>query len=132
MGFKSLTILLVFMTAQAYSLSEPSSCLALSKQLNAMAEAQESLLSSMVKKNDALAGTLDQYAQDFSERGNRLRKVDITSLRKSASAFRNHTSRELTLVGKFNKASKDLIEKVHQCLAKENVKESSKDQISQN
>ncbi len=80
-----------------------------------MHRAQTQLLESMVHKNESMASTLDQYAQNFSQQ-NKVRKADVVSLRKSAMAFRNHEGREQKLVQRFEKKTGELVEMIASCL----------------
>lgn len=97
--------------------TEKVSCLHLIQQLRAMEKAQQSLLTTMVGKNDAMATTLDQYARNFETSGRRLQKSDVVSLKRSAQAFRRHGDREMGLVVRFEKSSEELISKVESCLS---------------
>jgi hypothetical protein len=104
------------------SVSETSSCNQLILQLRAMEKAQESLLGSMVRKNESMATTLDQYAQNFEDKGQRVQKSDLLSLKRSAQAFRKHGDREKGLVVRFEKSSEELLSKVQSCLTSSSVK----------
>jgi hypothetical protein len=95
-------------------------CVNVSLQLHEMQKAQDILLESMVKKNDSLAGTLDQFADDLSSHDQKSKKTDIVGMHKSAEAFRGHSDRELLLISKFEKKSQELIEKTSKCLAQNN------------
>jgi hypothetical protein len=104
-------------------------CAQLIHQLQGMQRAQGLLLSSMAKKNDSLAGTLDHFADDLSSHEQKPTQSDIVGLRKSAQAFRGHSDREIALIDKFQKKSKELIDKTTRCLAHNetpsNLRESS-------
>jgi hypothetical protein len=111
------TVIFLLFSLPSFALQN---CNALSRQLNAMVRAQKSLLQSMVKKNDVLANTLDQYAQDFKSQGG-IKKSDIKSLHQSAKSFRGHSRRELILVKRFESKTNQLIAKISACLKARSV-----------
>lgn len=91
-------------------------CLELSRQLEQMVDAQKIVLNSMVKKNDAVAETLDHFADDLGGAGQKVKKSDLVSIRQSAKSFRGHTARESELVSKFALQTGMLVEKINECL----------------
>lgn len=91
-------------------------CLELARQLEQMANAQSKILYTMVKKNDSLADTLDHFADDLGGTGQKVKKSDIISIRKSAKSYRGHSARESELVDSFSQRTGLLIEKVSDCL----------------
>lgn len=105
------------MAEEALNAKAQPSCAQLVRQLRAMEKAQQSLLTSMVGKNDSMATTLDQYAKNFEIQGHRLQKSDVQSLKRSAQAFRRHGDREMGLVVRFEKSSEELLSKVEACLS---------------
>lgn len=96
------------------------SCTEYSRQLIHMADAQNKILNSMVKKNDSLAETLDGYADDFDNQKKQVKQADLVSLRSSADSFRHHSVREHKLVQEFNQKTLSLIEKINMCLKQKN------------
>lgn len=80
-----------------------------------MNQAQSALLGSMLRKNQSMSQTLEQYADEFSAQP-RLTKAEIISLRKSARAFVQHEQREAQLIARFEKSAKELGEKINACL----------------
>lgn len=97
---------------------EPSNCRDLILQLQAMNSAQRSLLTSMIQKNDAISDSLNDYADEFAMKGNRVSKLDLKSLHNSADSFQRHKEREKSLVDKFQNSSHDLIDRVSVCLVR--------------
>lgn len=91
-------------------------CTRVIQQLQMMSFAQKSLLDSMLKKNELLASTLDHYANDFENRGQKIKRGDLVSLRNSAKAFRKHEIREQALIEKFESQAEKLIAKANICL----------------
>lgn len=91
-------------------------CLELSKQLGQMVNAQKVVMNSMVKKNDAVAETLDHFADDLGGAGQKVKKSDLVSIRQSAKSFRGHSVREAELVGNFATQTELLVEKINDCL----------------
>ncbi len=114
-----LSFLLGLGSSSAWSTTD---CMKIQLQLEEMQKAQASLLESMVKKNDSLAGTLDQFADDLKSHEDRPTQVDIINLRNSATAFRGHSDREMILIGKFQKKSKELIGQTVECLSQNGTK----------
>lgn len=106
-------------TAKAPVGTGKNTCEALTAELRAMREAQNTLLQNMVQSNDTMADTLEQYAGEFQESSKRRKPIsaqDLTSLKQSAEAFRAHKAREQKLVSQFDMASAKLISKVETCL----------------
>jgi glutaredoxin 2 len=97
--------------------SEVVNCQSLILQLEAMQGAQKSLLQSMVRKNDTVADSFADYADQFEMKGHRFSKLDLFSLRNTSDSFRKHKERENQLIEKFNHSSSELISKVSICLA---------------
>ena len=110
------TVILIAM-AQA---AQAKTCSELGDDLRSMQKAQASLLESMVRKNDSMASTLDQYANNLQNQRT-VRKSDVISLRKSGQAFRDHESREEKLVGRFNKKTDELLTLVEECLKTKSI-----------
>lgn len=98
--------------------AQPEDCSQLVQQVRAMNQAQSALLGSMLRKNQSMSRTLDQYADEFSAQP-RLTKAEIISLRKSAKAFVQHEQREAQLISRFEKSAKELSDKITVCLATE-------------
>lgn len=105
------------------SVAEAKSCAELTDDLRAMQKAQASLLDSMVRKNGAMASTLDQYAQNFSKKRN-LRKADLIGMKRSAQAFRSHEAREEKLVRRFQAKTDELLTLVEECLKAKTIAQS--------
>jgi len=114
------TITGLLLTLVLSSAAQAKSCGELADDLALMQKAQSSLLDSMVHKNESMASTLDQYAQNFSTK-KVVRKEDVVSLKKSGQAFRSHGEREEKLVLRFEKKSVELIEMVQQCLKSKTI-----------
>jgi hypothetical protein len=87
-----------------------------------MNKAQQTLLGSMVRKNESMAETLDQYAYGFEQKGQRVQRLDLLSMKHSAQAFRKHGEREMSLVTRFEKSSDELLSKVEFCLSSKSAK----------
>ena len=100
-------------------------CLEISRQLEVMAEAQNKILNALVKKNDALADTLDHFADDLGGVGQKVKKADLVTLRQSAKSFRGHTVRESELVEKFGQKTGLLVEKISECMHRNGYQNSS-------
>jgi hypothetical protein len=121
-GFITVIAVLLAQHSMALSLSSPvgetqsQDCNKLIIQLQMMTSAQKSLLDSMLRKNEMLASTLDLYADDFQNRGQKIKRGDLASLRNSANAFRKHEIREQSLINKFEAQASKLIAKTNQCL----------------
>jgi len=127
---------IVFTGSLAYSEQNLNECLMLSRQLEQMADAQQKVLNSLVKKNDAVADTLDHFADDLGGTGQRVKKTDLLSLRSSAKSFRGHSVREAELVDRFAQKTGALVEKINQCLKKNEIPNSklvqnSRDSLNQ-
>lgn len=90
-------------------------------QLQDMLRAQDTLLKSMLKKNDSFAGILDQYASELVELNRKVGPREIVSLRSSAKAFRKHKEREQNLINRFGKKSFELVQRVNECLTTREV-----------
>ncbi len=115
LGVLSLSILFAMVSG-----AEARSCSELTQDLRAMQKAQASLLQSMIRKNESMASTLDQYAQTLGTKKN-LRKSDTLGMRKSATAFRNHQEREEKLVRRFENKTDELISQVEECLKSKTI-----------
>lgn len=100
--------------------AEARSCSDMTNDLRAMQKAQTALLESMVRKNESMASTLDQYAQTFNSKKT-VRKADVVGMKKSAVAFRNHQGREQKLVQRFSDKTDELISQVEQCLKSKTI-----------
>ena len=102
-------------------------------ELQEMQKAQGILLEAMAKKNDSLASTLEHYADDLSVHEQRPAQSEVMSLRKSAEAFRGHGDREMALILKFQRKSRELVEQAVRCLSQNDTNSSLKKsaQISQ-
>lgn len=111
-------IAILFATVGATA--EARSCSDLSSDLRAMQKAQDALLESMVRKNESMASTLDQYAQTLNSKKT-VRKTDIVGMKKSAVAFRNHQEREEKLVQRFSNKTEELLSQVEQCLKSKTI-----------
>ena len=112
--------ILGFSIVLAMAKAEAKSCSELSSELHSMQTAQTSLLQSMVRKNESMASTLDQYADNFSVR-KAVRKADIVGFHKSAQAFRNHQDREEKLVQRFQSKTDELISSIDECLKSKTI-----------
>lgn len=108
-------ILAAGMTVAMGAGAEAKTCSQLTEDLRAMQKAQSSLLETMVRKNESMASTLDEYATTFSVKKN-LRKADLTGMKRSAQAFRNHQDREEKLVQRFESKTEQLISQIEDCL----------------
>lgn len=99
----------------AGSVAGAKSCADLSNDLKSMQQAQASLLDSMVRKNDMVADTFENYRHSFSIK-KKLAGSDLAGLKKSATAFRSHGSREEKLVARFKHKTDEIIRLVEACL----------------
>jgi hypothetical protein len=113
-------VLSSFLALALMANAEARSCSEIGEDLQAMQKAQASLLESMVRKNDSMATTLDQYAETFSVKKS-LRKADLVGLKKSALAFRRHGDREEKLVQRFETKTAELISQVQECLKSKTI-----------
>jgi len=111
----------ILFSQYSFAQQELHQCLELAKQLEQMANAQSKILNTMVKKNDSLADTLDHFADDLGSTGQKVKKSDIISIRKSAKSYRGHSARESELVESFSQRTGWLIDKVSECLKKNSV-----------
>lgn len=109
-----------FLFVLAAQVSEARSCGDLSQDLRSMQKAQDSLLQSMVRKNDSMATTLDQYSETLSVK-KAVKKTDLIGMKKSAEAFRKHQDREEKLVQRFQIKTAELLEEVENCLHSKTV-----------
>lgn len=91
-------------------------CSEIVENLRAMRKAQSALMSTLVKKNESMAETLDLYAQRFSKNQGLVTKTEIGGLRKSAQSFRKHGSREQGIVRRFEAISAQLMTRLEACL----------------
>lgn len=91
-------------------------CSEIVENLRAMRKAQSALMSTLVKKNDSMAETLDLYAQRFSKNQGSVSKTEIGGLRKSAQSFRKHGAREEGIVRRFEAVSAQLMARLELCL----------------
>lgn len=112
----TLFIIMVFLGLSSFAQTNLNNCLELSKQLEQMVNAQNRVFNSLVKKNEAVAQTLETFANDLGNDGQRVKKADLISLRQSAKSFRGQSLRESELIEKFNQQSEHLVEKIAQCL----------------
>lgn len=110
----SAIILMTKTTAHAKSCSD------LNHELRAMQKAQSTLLQTMVKKNDSMASTLDQFSESFSVKS-KLKKTDLVGMKKSAQAFRRHQDREEKLVERFQNKTAELLDEVESCLRSKTI-----------
>lgn len=93
-------------------------CSEILENLRAMKKAQSALMSTLVKKNDSMAETLDLYAQRFSKNQGAVTQTEISGLRKSAQSFRKHGTREQGIVRRFEAISLQLMARLESCLAR--------------
>ena len=114
-AFAALIVLLALSAA-----AQARTCAELNQDLRSMQKAQSSLLDSMVNKNDSMASTLDQYAENFNSQ-KAVRTTDVVSLKRSAEAFRSHKAREQKLVSRFQSKTDELLGQIEQCLKAKNI-----------
>lgn len=102
-------------------------CNELSKDLEGMKNAQNSLLSTFVRKNEMMASVLEQNASKMEakiEQNQGIKISDIHSLKNSAEAYRAHDLKEKELVSKFEKASENLIQEIQKCISQNENRQS--------
>lgn len=101
------------------SIAAPSKCIGLSEEIKSMRDAERTLLRQMASNNTSFAMTLDQYAEEFSELSKTSRSLNVahlSSIKRSAQAYRGHEQRELKLVGRFEEASDELFARIESCI----------------
>jgi Skp family chaperone for outer membrane proteins len=106
-----------------------SNCADLVNDLQTMKKAEKSLMQTMVNRSDAMADTLNKYADDFNELKSQNKKIErkeILSLRRTAETFKDHKQREEVLVQRYQKASDQLLREVASCLGATSVAEASR------
>ena len=86
-----------------------------------MQKAQQTLLRTMVRKNDSMAETLDLYADQFKQKNGKINNNQINGIRKSAHSFRKHSTREEKVVKQFEDATRQILTKVEKCLKKNRI-----------
>lgn len=106
------------------AMAAQSQCASLAEDLKAMQSAQRELLQSLSDKSGLMASVLDQSAEKLEKimaKNRGMKRSDLSSLRMSAKAYRNHEQREKVLISKFQRASDGLLDQVRSCLAGELV-----------
>lgn len=96
--------------------AEVMDCSEILENLRAMKKAQAALMTTLVKKNDSMAETLDLYAQKLSKSQGAVTGAEISGLRKSAQSFRKHGVREQGIVQRFETISAQLLTRLETCL----------------
>lgn len=119
-----------FTLAQANISDVKKTCSDLVNDLKAMQKAQSELLNSFQRKSQSIASTLDIHAENLRKKAQikgKLKSNEIGILNRSADALRHHQAKEAELVGRFEKASAQLLDQVQTCLIKNQNLADSKD-----
>lgn len=99
----------------------PVRCVALIEDMRAMEKAQSEIMKSLVNNHETMATSLESYSSEVQTHQEHLnRAVLAKELKNSAQAFRDRGVKAKKISNAFENASRNLLKKVNQCLAKNN------------
>lgn len=93
-----------------------SECKELVTELNAMKQAQQSVISSLVADNEVYAGTMESYSSALKETAGRAHKTITHNMDKSSKSVRDRGLKAQKTAQKLDVATNDLIQRLSKCL----------------